>query len=187
MEINSSLTIGFGLLSILLFSILLIKQKKIVLLENKITDTVKLIDDRLALADKYSKALASVADKTFEAVIITDKNGLIEYVNNGFTKITGYSFLEVVGKKPGEILQGAETDADTIINIREKLKEKTIFKSEILNYHKTGRKYWLSLSITPILDSKGEVEKFIAIESDITAQKKAFEELENKLKVASSL
>jgi methyl-accepting chemotaxis protein len=184
MEINSSLTIGFGLLSILLFSILLIKQKKIVLLENKITDTVKLIDDRLALADKYSKALASVADKTF---IITDKNGLIEYVNNGFTKITGYSFLEVVGKKPGEILQGAETDADTIINIREKLKEKTIFKSEILNYHKTGRKYWLSLSITPILDSKGEVEKFIAIESDITAQKKAFEELENKLKVASSL
>lgn len=155
-------------------------------LEKKLGDTMALIDERLSLADKYSKTLAAVADKTFEAVIITDKEGYIEWVNAGFTVITGYSYAEVKGKKPGEILQGPETDLATVSRIREKLKEKKIFKEEILNYHKNGRKYWLSLSITPVLDVNNNIEKFIAIESDITEQKNERLRLEQKLKASSA-
>ncbi|CAN5482413.1 hypothetical protein BH10BAC1_BH10BAC1_21630 [soil metagenome] len=171
---------------IIVLIVLLFKTKKEnKTLSKKISNTMGMIEERLSLADKYSKTLAAVADKTFEAVIITDKNGLIEWVNTGFTTITGYTLLEVKGKKPGEFLQGPETDKNTINRIREKLKEKKIFKEEILNYHKEGRKYWLSLSITPVLDLNNNVEKFIAIESDITEQKNQRLSLEQKIKEAS--
>lgn len=154
-------------------------------LKSELNNTMGLIDERLSLADKYSRTLASVADKTFEAVIITDKDGIIEWVNAGFTTITGYTLAEAKGKKPGELLQGPETDKETVGRIREKLKEKKIFKEEILNYHKDGRKYWLSLSITPVLDINGNVEKFIAIESDITELKNHRLQLEQKLAEAT--
>ena len=171
----------FVIVSLLAFLLFKVSQKN-KLLEGQLGNTMKLIDERLALADKYSKVLATVADKTFEAVIITDRDGKIEWINNGFTNITGYSLLEVKGKKPGEILQGPETDRTTVSKIREKLKEKKIFKEEILNYHKDGHKYWLSLSITPVLDANNNVEKFIAIESDITEQKEQQERLAIALK-----
>lgn len=158
------------------------KDKKIAELESKLSDQFKLIEQRISLSDKYAKMLADVASKTFEAVIITDKEGVVEWVNEGFTKITGYSLEEVKGKKPGKLLQGPETDPFTIDRIREKIKQKVIFKEEILNYHKTGRKYWLSMSITPVFDFKGELEKFIAIETDITEQKQIISDLETKIK-----
>ncbi|CAN5655887.1 hypothetical protein BH11BAC1_BH11BAC1_29190 [soil metagenome] len=157
---------------------------KVADLESQLGNTMSLIDERLKLSDKYSKLLASVAEKTFEAVIITDKEGTIEWVNSGFTTITGYSFDEVKGKKPGSFLQGNETDRNTVDRIRTKLKENKIFKEEIINYSKDGRKYWLSISITPILDKNGNVEKFIAIESDITESKSQKDQLEKQLREA---
>ncbi|MBL7892989.1 MAG: PAS domain-containing protein [Bacteroidia bacterium] len=182
MEIFQIISIILLTIVITLVLLLLNIRKKNNKLSSKLNDTMGIIEERLSLANKYSKTLAAVADKTFEAVIITDKNGIIEWVNTGFTNITGYSFLEVKGKKPGEVLQGPETDKATINRIREKLKEKKIFKEEILNYHKEGRKYWLSLSITPVLDADNNIEKFIAIESDITEQKNQRLILEQKLK-----
>jgi PAS domain S-box-containing protein len=62
--------------------------------------------------------LSLVASKTDNAVIITDKDGYIEWVNEGFVRLTGYTLLEVRGKKPGSILQGPETDLATISLIR---------------------------------------------------------------------
>ncbi len=185
MELLQFISIILFLLTAILTFLLFKKNQNNNLLKAKLENTMGLIEERLALSNNYSKILASVADKTFEAVIITDKNGHIEWVNAGFTNITGYSFLEVKGKKPGEILQGPETDKSTINRIREKLKENKIFKEEILNYHKKGQKYWLSLSITPILDENNNIEKFIAIESDITEQKNQRDILEKKLKEAT--
>ena len=54
--------------------------------------------------------LSLVASNTDHAVVITDRNGLIEWVNDGFSRITGYEPFEVVGKKPGDVLQGPLTD-----------------------------------------------------------------------------
>lgn len=121
--------------------------------------------------------LSLVASKTDNGVIITDSMARIEWVNEGFTRITGYTLQEVVGMKPGRLLQGPGTDLLTIKRISEKLKHKESFTEEILNYHKDGHSYWLQLSVTPILGQSGEIEKYIAIESDISARKKSEAEL----------
>lgn len=117
------------------------------------------------------RLLSLVASNTDNAVIITNANREIEWVNPSFTRISGYTLEEVKGKIPGRILQGPDTDPNTVQRIREKLAHKVSFQEEILNYAKDGRPYWLSLSITPILNELGEVEKFIAIEMDITEKK----------------
>lgn len=117
------------------------------------------------------RKLSLVAKHTENAVIITDSHGCIEYVNDGFTEITGYSFDEVIGEKPGAFLQGPETDMETVKRIREHLDAKRSFTEEIYNYGKNGQGYWLKLNVTPVFDEFGKVVNFIAIESDITIQK----------------
>lgn len=131
----------------------------------------------LQKAQEQIKMLSLVATYTDNAVIITDKDKKIEWVNPGFTHISGYTLEEVKGKKPGDILQGKDTDPNTIARIREKLPLKVSFQEEILNYAKNGREYWLNLSITPVLNELGEIEKFIAIEMDITERKQQEQQL----------
>jgi PAS domain S-box-containing protein len=131
------------------------------------------------------KQLSLVASKTDNAVIIADKKGIIQWVNEGFTRISGYSFEEALGKKPGTLLQGPATNPEHVQRIREGLASRQPFTAEILNYHKTGRTYWLSISFTPIFDEAGELEKFIAIETDITQSKETQEELQKLSLVAS--
>jgi PAS domain S-box-containing protein len=128
-------------------------------------------------ADLELLKLSLVASKTDNGVIITDALARIEWVNEGFTRITGYTLQEVVGMKPGRLLQGPGTDLLTVKRISDKLKNKESFTEELLNYHKDGHSYWLQLNVTPILDEAGEIQKYIAIESDITARKKAEAEI----------
>lgn len=142
-------------------------------------------EEKLKAIVEESKILSLVASKTDNAVVITDKDGLVEYVNEGFEKITEYTSKEVMGKKPGSFLQGPDTDPKHVAAIREGLNSKKPFTQEILNYSKRGKPYWLSISMTPILDEQGEVEQFIAIESDISERKAAEEELQNLSLVAS--
>ena len=122
---------------------------------------------------KYAEKLALVASRTDNAVIISDVDGNIEWVNEGFIRITGYTLAEVVGRKPGAFLQGPETDPATVLDMCEKLRKGEGFQTEIVNYAKDGRKYWLAASVQPIHDAAGKLTNFIAIESDITERKRA--------------
>ena len=119
---------------------------------------------------EMQRMLSLVANETDNAVIITDSKGLIEYVNNGFYRLTGWSLDEVRGKKPGSFLQGEETDPRTVDVIRQKLQNREAFYDEILNYKKDGVPYWTSLSINPVFDN-GELVNFIAVQADITRVK----------------
>ena len=154
--------------------------------EGRIAHFVAVKEDITALkqAQEELAKLSLVASKTDNAVIITDKEGVIEWVNDGFTRITGYTFQEAIGKRPGSILQGPLTDPGSVMRIREALKQKKGFTEEILNYHKNGQTYWLSIAITPILDEQGEVTKFVAVESDITERKQAEAELREARRTA---
>lgn len=129
--------------------------------------------DALAELDK----LARVARETKNAVIITDREGRIEWVNAAFTHITGYRLNEVRGAVPGLLLQGARTDPDTVARVHAALTQGEAIRVEIVNYAKNGREYWLDMHIQPILDETGEIRQFMAIESDITERKKAEAEL----------
>ncbi|MFN8430933.1 MAG: ATP-binding protein [Spirosomataceae bacterium] len=118
-----------------------------------------------------TKKLAVVAQKTDNAIVITDDQGKIEWANEAFTRISEYTLDEVIGKTPGSILQGPETDPKTRAIVNEKLKNKESFRIEILNYSKSGRKYWIELSIQPIFNPEGKVVNFIAVNTDITERK----------------
>jgi PAS domain S-box-containing protein len=131
--------------------------------------------NNMAANRKELERLSLVVNMTSNAIILTDKEGRIEWANAGFTRSTGYTLEEAVGKKPGSFLQGPDTDPATVQRIREKLRSKQPFTEEILNYTKQGEPYWLSLNITPTLDQNGNVTQFIAVESDVTERKQGEE------------
>jgi methyl-accepting chemotaxis protein len=121
---------------------------------------------------EVAKRLSLVANETDNSVVITDAHGQIEYVNPGFTKMTGYHLEECIGKTPGSLLQGALTDPETVANLRKKLDSKEPFMDEIINYDKDGTAYWISLVINPVLNAKGEVERYVSIQTNITETKR---------------
>lgn len=125
------------------------------------------------------RKLTLIASVTVNAVIVTDVNGRITWVNKGFERITGYQFDEIVRKKPGDFLQGKETDPDTINQMRLCLTNQQGFRGEILNYNKSGQKYWMDLEIMPLLDSQNRLTGFMGIQQDISERKKSEQETFN--------
>ena len=118
------------------------------------------------------RKLALVTRNIDNAVVVTDENGLIEWVNDGFTRITGYLFEEAVGKRPGTILHGPETDHKVIKKVWKDLIKGESVKAEIINYTKEGKKFWLEMNIQPILNEQNQLKQYISIQRDITPRKK---------------
>ncbi|HCY15006.1 MAG: hypothetical protein A2Z93_02960 [Curvibacter sp. GWA2_64_110] len=131
----------------------------------------KAAQEALQARDAQARDLALVAARTDNAVIITDARGVILWANEGFEKITGYSLEEALGQKPGRLLQGPDTDPGVRRMICAQLARGEGFETEIVNYHKSGRKYWIAIDVKPVHDEAGELVKFIAIERDITERK----------------
>ncbi len=141
-----------------------------------------LIDiSNLKHAEQELEKLALVARHTDNAVVISDPAGRVEWVNEGFTRITGYSLEEVRGRKPGDVLQGPDSSAETIRVMHDRIAEGKGFNVEVINYSKQGRKYWLAIEARPMYAATGEMTGFMAIERDITdlkiAQAKAQDEV----------
>ena len=130
-------------------------------------------------------SLEDVVKFTNDIVIVTEAYPLDEpgpkivYVNQAFTDVTGFAPEEVIGKTP-RILQGPDSDPETRAKIRAALKKNEPVRTVIVNYSKSGRKYWLDINIIPLKDRNGEVTHFAAIERDLTVIKKAEEEIKKK-------
>jgi PAS domain S-box-containing protein len=134
--------------------------------------------------------LARVARETSNAVVMTDTTGRIEWVNEGFTRISGYSLQESLGKKPGDFLQCPQTDPQTVATLRAAIGSLQPCSVEILNQHKDGRLYWLELSIQALFHDDGRHTGFMAVETDITGRKKievALRLSEARMKAVSEL
>lgn len=99
------------------------------------------------------------------AVILTDANRKILWVNNDFTEITGYSLSEVQGKKPS-LLQGKDTEPEAIQLLRDRLNEQVKVSTQITNYRKNGDAYPCSLTIHPVFDTDQKLTNFLAFEVD---------------------
>jgi PAS domain S-box-containing protein len=115
--------------------------------------------------------LALVARETSKAVVITDAQRRITWVNAGFERLTGYSAEEAIGQSPGALLQFSGTDPLAIRQMRQAFNQGHAFKGDVLNQDKWGRLYWLHLDVQAVHDDTGTLTGFIAIESDITARK----------------
>jgi len=126
---------------------------------------------RLREQEEQTRKLALVAARTDNAVIVTDAGGRIEWVNEGFTRMTGWLLDEVIGKQPGDFLRCPEADPGADNFMSQCLQQQRGFRVEMLNFHRSGRKYWSSIEIQPIRNDVGEVVNFMSIESDVTQRR----------------
>jgi PAS domain S-box-containing protein len=124
-------------------------------------------------AQRLTRRLSMVAARTINGVAITDAEGRLEWINEGFTRITGYTLSECRGRKPGDFLQGKDTDPRTVDIMRAGIQSQTGFNVEILNYRKSGGAYWVSIETQPIHDDQGRLTGFMAIEADVTERVQA--------------
>ena len=120
--------------------------------------------------------LSLIAKKTNNAVIMTDPEGRIEWVNEAFCRITEYTAEEVIGKTTS-FLHGEGTNRSVTSFMTEKSKRKQPFECEILKYTKSGRPFWVEVKRQPLFDTEGNLTRFFDIESDITERKEAFEKV----------
>ncbi len=122
------------------------------------------------------RLLSAAIDCSDQVVVITNARHEIVYVNPAFTRLTGYSREEAVGRNP-RFLQGAETSQATRVALRESVAVGRQAHAEILNYTKSGKAYWVELSIVPVQEDDGTVSHWISIERDISARKAQEQEI----------
>ena len=148
------------------------------LMQNVSAQNKLLQDAQLESIITYKKLqqLVSAVEHSPTAIVITDHDGLIEYVNPKFTEITGYSSEEALGHNPGILKSGAHTKEyyremwDTICAGHD-------WVGEFCNKKKNGELFWEHASISPIKNKQGVITHFVAIKEDVTKQRQIAREL----------
>jgi len=111
-------------------------------------------------------------------VMITDRRGIIEYVNPKFSEVSGYTFAEAVGKNP-RFLKSGVVPPETYAELWKTITRGGAWRGEMINRKKNGELYWESASIAPITDFEGNIINFISVTEDITERKRLEAELEH--------
>lgn len=122
--------------------------------------------------------LSRAVEQSPTAVIITDTNGIITFVNPFFTMLTGYAPSEAIGRNPN-IIQSGQTPDETYQAMWKNLLAGRVWDGEFLNKKKSGELYWAHSVMAPVLDSEGAIQSFIAVQQDITERKLTEQTLEN--------
>ncbi len=128
--------------------------------------------------DEKIKELALVASKTTDAVILTDANAKILWVNKAFEKMTEYTFDEVIGKEQKDLLAGPKTDWESVEEMMEATKIYEATNATLLNYTKSGKPIWFDISVTPVFDENGVCTNFIDVKKDVTERMDKQEQLQ---------
>jgi len=127
-------------------------------------------------AEKVIKSLSNAIEQSPLAVIITDSDGKIEYVNKKFTETTQYTFEEVKGKTP-EIFDKTRVDENEYQHMWNILNQKNVWVGEILQNRKDGTPMWAEVTIAPIYDDNNLLNNYVIITENITDKKRILEEL----------
>ena len=120
------------------------------------------------------EGLAAAMAQAAEAVVITDPHGVIEYVNPAFTRITGYTAAEAVGRNPRILKSGAQ-DSAFYQQMWETISAGRIWQGSLTNRRKDGTRYFEEMTITPVRDESGRISRFVAFKQDVTARRAAEE------------
>jgi PAS domain S-box-containing protein len=138
------------------------------------------------LADIALKNLSSAVEQTADTVMITNQDGIIEYVNSAFENLAGYSAFEALGKTPSFLRSGAHDEAfysslwGTILSGK-------VFRNEFINRRKNGELYYQEEIITPVRDSKGLISHFVSTGRDVTQRKRQEEKISRQLQRLATL
>lgn len=131
---------------------------------------------------RHLKLLESVITNTNDAVLITEAGVFDEpgpkiiYVNEAFTKMTGYAAVEVIGKTP-RILQGPKSDKEELAKLSKAIRNWEPYEITTINYKKSGEEFCINYAVTPVFDEKGWYTHWIAIARDVTESIEAKEKL----------
>ncbi|MBK7388083.1 MAG: PAS domain S-box protein [Bacteroidetes bacterium] len=150
--------------------------------KNIVIEKIRESQEILAIKNKELQKLSLVASKTDSAVIISNSNFEINWVNDAFQRLSGYELSEIAGKSSQDLLHGTATDFATIQFMHQRLNAKETFVGELEQYHKNGSTFWSQVSITPIVDPAGEIVEFITLQDDITERKIAENKIRDYLK-----
>lgn len=124
--------------------------------------TIKPNDDLLTMR--------RVVEQSASAMMITDRNGRIEYINPKFTELTGYSAEELIGRNPN-VLQSGHMPPELYKSMWDTLLDSGQWQGEVQNKTKSGGEYWVYESISAIRNQAGEITHFLAVEEDVTHRK----------------
>jgi diguanylate cyclase (GGDEF)-like protein/PAS domain S-box-containing protein len=117
-----------------------------------------------------------VGEHVSDAIILTDASGIVVWINSAFSRLTGYDLNELVGKRPGNILQGKESCLESRKTLASAIYNHTLCCVDIVNYTKSGKQYIAEVNLAPIFDQHQNIEYFIAIQRDVTAQRSPSQE-----------
>jgi len=117
------------------------------------------------------RQLTRAIEQSSSSVVITDADGIIEYVNPYFCELTGFSAAEAVGQNP-RILKSGLTPPEVFTEMWHTIIEGRVWRGELINKKKSGETYVESATISPVTDASGKVTHFVAIKEDVTAQKR---------------
>jgi PAS domain S-box-containing protein len=131
----------------------------------------------LRQAEAEARRLALVASNTASAVIIADGQWNVEWVNEGFSRMFGYTLSEMRGQRVSARLGGPETSRETLRAMAEADRQGQSYKGDIVAYAKNARKLWAEVETRPLIDETGRVTGYMALLSDITIRKQAQAEL----------
>ena len=137
---------------------------------------IKNIAQHIALQQDLKK-LSLVADKATNGVAVLDKNFEIELINDGFTKMSGYTRNDAIGKTLGSLLFLEPDISEATQKAQEDILKGIVLENEAMCYKKDGTVYWNLLKLTPIMNELGQMEMCITVHTDITEKKKTEMEL----------
>ncbi|MBI2256055.1 MAG: PAS domain-containing protein [Proteobacteria bacterium] len=134
---------------------------------------------RLTELAQRNETLATVVGAVSSGIIICDAtkpDHPVTFVNAAFTRMTGYSAEEMLGRNC-RVLQGRDTDPESLDRLRRALAQHRTISITLRNYRKDGRTFWNELAISPITDGQGRILQFVGIMSDVTQRIRAEENL----------
>lgn len=132
--------------------------------------------------EKRLRLLESIATAANDAILVTEAHPLdkpgprIVYVNDAFTRMTGYEAADVIGKTP-RILQGPKTDRNQLAKLRSAITRQTAITVELINYRKDKSEFWVELNISPVSKANGECTHFVSVQREATRRKQMEDEL----------
>jgi PAS domain S-box-containing protein len=133
--------------------------------------------NELRVKNSELRKLSIVASKAENAITITDVDGKAEWVNDGFTRLTGYPSEEILDQYPLAMLHGRGTDRQALQDLENAISSHSPYSGELLKYRKDGTRFWTQVTMTPITSDSGDQQQLIFIESDITPRKIAEEKM----------
>ncbi len=129
--------------------------------------------------EKQLHKLSRAVEQTHDSIIVTDKKGIIEYVNRGFVETTGYSQSEAIGKTCA-ILKSGETTDDVYKSLWDSITSGREWRGVFRNRRKNGELYWENTMISPIRDEQEEITHYLSIKEDVTEHRQLREEVEER-------